>query len=282
MTPNGVKQRLSKKLFNDADDANRRHKKKGGSLSRTEENKIKTEIKIEKNVVDSFEFEGTVFEENNTAELINRMNLDKTSRSNLRKKEFICFICNKSFNYKSPLKKHILLHSRKELYNSTVYNKKHNKYLKPNLKMHISDKPIKCNICDRTFSSRFYLISHTMTHAGEKPFICGICGQAFPQSRSLKRHSRIHTGDKPFKCDICGHAFFQSSDLSIHTRTHTGEKPFKCDICDRAFSQSQSLKRHTRTHTGEKPFICDICGRAYSQSTHLKNHTRKYHGEKAK
>lgn len=28
MTPNGVKQRLAKKLFNDADDANRRHKKK--------------------------------------------------------------------------------------------------------------------------------------------------------------------------------------------------------------------------------------------------------------
>lgn len=28
MTPNGVKQRLAKKLFNDADDAKRRHKKK--------------------------------------------------------------------------------------------------------------------------------------------------------------------------------------------------------------------------------------------------------------
>jgi len=37
MTPNGVKQRLAKKLFNDADDANRRQKKKHVNLTSTGE-----------------------------------------------------------------------------------------------------------------------------------------------------------------------------------------------------------------------------------------------------
>eukprot|EP00102_Acyrthosiphon_pisum_P014323 XP_008184319.1 PREDICTED: zinc finger protein 664-like [Acyrthosiphon pisum] len=256
---------------------------------KTEEkvNTTDTEIKIEKNVGDGNNFEGTVFSQSHSSKLINHVNLDKKSTERE-------FICDKSFHIKSQARKHIQsvcnktlkVHTRTQTgvkpFRCDMCKRTFSTSSSLNVhgKTHTGEKPFKCNICSQTFSQSATLKNHTRKHTGEKPFRCGICNLTFSQSTTLKVHSRTHTGEKPFKCDICSKTFSQSAALKVHTRKHTGEKPFKSGICNRTFSCASHLKYHTTTRTGDKPFRCDICSQTFSQSTTLKAHTRTHTGEK--
>ena len=76
---------------------------------------------------------------------------------------------------------------------------------------HHTEKPCKCNNCDRQFTMKKYLRQHQTMHTGEKSNKCDI--KQFSQSGDLKRHKVIRTGEKTFKCNECGKQFTQSRDL---------------------------------------------------------------------
>ena len=81
-------------------------------------------------------------------------------------------------------------------------------------------------------------------YMGEKPYKCHICPKSFSTNVYLASHKKdAHPGKKPFKCDICQKSFSGKPILKVHMRVHTGEKPFKCDVCEKAFTRSSSLFR---------------------------------------
>ena len=88
------------------------------------------------------------------------------------------------------------------------------------------------------------------THdAGDKPLRCELCGKTFSKFQNLRLHQRVHTGEKPYGCRHCSKRFSHQHQWKNHERVHTGEKPFRCPICGRCFVQSSHMKRHLSIHT---------------------------------
>lgn len=82
--------------------------------------------------------------------------------------------------------------------------------------------------------------------------------------------------NRPFTCNICNRSFTLASTLSLHTRrTHLGIRPYECAECGWKFGQSSDLTKHMRKHTGDRPYKCETCGLNFSQLRNLKVNTRK-------
>uniref|UniRef100_A0A8C6WQ08 C2H2-type domain-containing protein n=1 Tax=Neogobius melanostomus TaxID=47308 RepID=A0A8C6WQ08_9GOBI len=198
-----------------------------------------------------------------------------------RRKDYVCDICGKAFNYSGNLAKHKRLHLGQK---SQQRNKK-----------------FTCEDCGKGFSDKSNLIHHRLVHTGEKAYQCEDCGVRFARAGCLARHRRRHTGERPYElpCDECGEVFYTPGDCT-HVRTHTGEKPYRCQSCDYACSSHGNLRRHQRTHaeqrkhkkstgkrsmnlkrhmlrhTGHKPYECDACSYTTGHWDNYKRHQRKH------
>ncbi|NXK38906.1 ZN736 protein, partial [Piprites chloris] len=64
----------------------------------------------------------------------------------------------------------------------------------------------------------------------EKPYKCQKCNKGFRWSSDLIKHQRTHTSEKPLICSElqCGKGFRGFSALTQHHQTHTAEKPCVC------------------------------------------------------
>ncbi|XP_055615933.1 zinc finger protein 501-like isoform X1 [Toxorhynchites rutilus septentrionalis] len=147
-------------------------------------------------------------------------------------------------------------------------------------RLHTKKEPLKCEMCEKTFVSKYRLEKHVRTHTGERPYSCPYCPKASKDRSALILHIRTHTGERPYPCPHCPKAFINSSALHEHIRIHTDERPYSCPHCPKAFKHQPSLKMHIRTHTGERPYSCSDCPWTFTNPSALQDHMRTHKDER--
>ncbi|XP_037042787.1 zinc finger protein 813-like [Bradysia coprophila] len=102
---------------------------------------------------------------------------------------FHCAECGKQFSRKATL----IIHSR----------------------VHTGKKPYKCTQCDYASAQAINLCRHERIHS-ENEFKCDICNRTFRHKAYLIDHKNVHTGEKPYECDVCNETFALRARLYNH------------------------------------------------------------------
>ena len=119
-----------------------------------------------------------------------------------------CKFCQKTFESKNKLKRHVLSVCAPDTSEATLF----------------------CKFCMLTFSNTNTMDTHIKAdHNADhmSTYNCKECGYVAGKSSALVTHMRRHTNERPYKCKFCEKSFKQGTTLKNHERLHTGEKPYQ-------------------------------------------------------
>ncbi|KAG7332338.1 hypothetical protein KOW79_004172 [Hemibagrus wyckioides] len=136
----------------------------------------------------------------------------------------------------------------------------------------------KCRMCEKSYTSKYNLVTHILGHSGIKPHGCGLCGKLFKQLSHLHTHMLTHQGARPHKCQVCHKAFTQTSHLKRHMMQHSDIKPYSCSVCARGFAYPSELKAHELKHERGQENVCVECGLDFPTLAQLKRHLTVHRG----
>uniref|UniRef100_A0AAY4BRL6 Zinc finger protein 710 n=1 Tax=Denticeps clupeoides TaxID=299321 RepID=A0AAY4BRL6_9TELE len=126
----------------------------------------------------------------------------------------------------------------------------------------------KCRMCEKSYTSKYNLVTHILGHNGIKPHECLHCGKLFKQPSHLQTHLLTHQGTRPHKCTVCKKAFTQTSHLKRHI----------CRFCGRGFAYPSELRSHEAKHENGHCHVCTQCGLEFPTHAHLKRHQASHQG----
>ncbi|XP_078420262.1 uncharacterized protein znf366 [Cetorhinus maximus] len=141
-----------------------------------------------------------------------------------------------------------------------------------------NQKRWQCRMCEKSYTSKYNLVTHILGHSGIKPHACSQCGKLFKQLSHLHTHMLTHQGTRPHKCHVCHKAFTQTSHLKRHMMQHSDVKPYNCGICGRGFAYPSELKAHETKHENGRDNICVECGLDFPTLAQLKRHLTAHRG----
>ncbi|XP_042585122.1 zinc finger protein 366 isoform X2 [Cyprinus carpio] len=136
----------------------------------------------------------------------------------------------------------------------------------------------KCRMCEKSYTSKYNLITHILGHSGIKPHECNLCGKLFKQLSHLHTHMLTHQGSRPHKCQVCHKAFTQTSHLKRHMMQHSEVKPYSCGVCGRGFAYPSELRAHELKHERGQENVCVECGLDFPTLAQLKRHLTAHRG----
>ncbi|CAO1410253.1 unnamed protein product [Diamesa serratosioi] len=106
--------------------------------------------------------------------------------------------------------------------------------------------------------------------------VCNVCQKVFKRKEFLMQHLKSHIGLRPFKCETtgCNKSFSRKEHLLRHENSHTGSKSFSCNICQKKFSRKDNLNKHRRIHpeSGTARFSCENCGKMFAHKSQKHKH----------
>lgn len=143
---------------------------------------------------------------------------------------------------------------------------------------YLVEKRWQCRLCEKSYTSKYNLVTHILGHNGVKPHSCPHCSKLFKQPSHLQTHLLTHQGTRPHKCEVCEKAFTQTSHLKRHMLLHSDVKPYSCRFCGRGFAYPSELKAHEGKHQSGRCHVCVECGLDFSTLTQLKRHLATHQG----
>ncbi|XP_071487338.1 uncharacterized protein [Diadema antillarum] len=119
--------------------------------------------------------------------------------STQKKEQFACKTCGRTYNHKRNLLRH-----QRQMNHRKVHKKQHQALAATETEMqhkgNQSSTPRKkrfaCKTCKITYSSKRELLKHAKIHLSQRPFQCDICDKSFSRRLLLKEHAASHKRDK--------------------------------------------------------------------------------------
>lgn len=191
-----------------------------------------------------------------------------------------CEHCGKKFRSGSGFRSHQKYCVPKKIFD------KYSKYVNSSDQISATNE---CNICNRSFIKRIYLIEHMEVVHSEMDFKvngelsknskkqCPLCKKYFI---SLSKHKkRMHEDKRRFKCQKCDQKFVGAMFYRKHVKANNcvnGILQYQCTVCSKIYSRNCDLTRHTQMHSQESIlYECDHCTRTFSAKRNLLRHLEK-------
>lgn len=160
-----------------------------------------------------------------------------------------CSLCDKTFQYYSLYRNHMIKHSNHTPYTCHLCQKgfKSKQAIRYHMSTHSRDKQIKCRLCSLSYSTMNQFIAHVLTHESDRIFPCTVCGKIMNSEQKRKDHMSTHTEDRAYICEYCNKTFRQRHHLSLHLTLH---RQYCCQNCQKEYRTAEPARR---------PYICDKC-----------------------
>uniref|UniRef100_A0A1B0GKT9 C2H2-type domain-containing protein n=2 Tax=Lutzomyia longipalpis TaxID=7200 RepID=A0A1B0GKT9_LUTLO len=195
-----------------------------------------------------------------------------------------CPKCGKKFKDVEYLKKHTRRHidgksfecdKCGKLFKTVKARREHNQNFHMGYRL--------CPKCPMKLADEAALREHVQMHASEKPLHCQVCQKTFKYEAMLRKHSRRHT-ETFTTCPYCqkvngSRAAFRWHMANYHRGMPTEIKdgPVSCRICNEVFETLDQLKEHVVAHPIEKLYECAFCGKKFITKIRVKEHIQTVH-----
>uniref|UniRef100_A0A1I8Q4F7 C2H2-type domain-containing protein n=1 Tax=Stomoxys calcitrans TaxID=35570 RepID=A0A1I8Q4F7_STOCA len=121
-----------------------------------------------------------------------KQDLNLHMRHHTNDRRFHCTMCPKAFVRNSDLKIHVRVHTGEKPYVCDICHKcfRANQNLSVHKKSHMGEasRTYKCEHCDKKFLRNIDRTVHMRSHTGEKPFKCEICNRAYSSKFNVRAH----------------------------------------------------------------------------------------------
>ncbi|XP_068757040.1 histone-lysine N-methyltransferase PRDM9-like isoform X2 [Montipora capricornis] len=112
---------------------------------------------------------------------------------------------------------------------NSIYHYSAHPRILPNQNPHTSqgstrNQGFKCDYCGKVYCRKYVLKIHMRTHTGFKPLRCKVCDKSFSDPSNMKKHVKLHESeDTIHKCRYCGRNFVRYRGLLNHIKSKHAE-----------------------------------------------------------